>query len=171
MHSLISRRSFGVFMVGGLVARPTRARALPVSQERTILTVSGRIGTHNEGDVVRFDRSMLETLGMQGFATTTPWYDGLTRFDGILMRTLLRSVAASGSRVIATALNDYTTNIPIADLDQYDVLLALKRNGAYMPVRDKGPLFIVYPFDSDKVLQSQTYYGRCAWQVSQLAIG
>ena len=171
MHRSFSRRSLGVFMAAGLVAHTSRARALVVPKDRIILSISGQIGTHNEGDVALFDRSMLEALGLQGFATKTPWYDEVTRFDGVLMRTLMRSVAASGSRVIATALNDYTTSIPITDFEQYDVLLALKRNGTYMPVRDKGPLFIVYPFDSDKLLRTQTYYGRCAWQINQLVIG
>ncbi len=86
------------------------------------------------------------------------------------MRTLLRAVEASGKSVLAVALNDYTTEIPIVDFEQYDVLLALKRDGAYMPVRDKGPLFIVYPFDSSPELQVQKFYGRSAWQLSQLIV-
>ncbi|MCC2664519.1 MAG: oxidoreductase, partial [Geminicoccaceae bacterium] len=45
----------------------------------------------------------------------------------------------------------------------YPVILALKRDGAYMPVRDKGPLFIVYPYDSSPELKHQNYYSRSAW--------
>ena len=86
------------------------------------------------------------------------------------MRTLLRAVGASGERVVAIALNDYMTEIPIVDFEQYDVLLALKRDGAYMPVRDKGPLFIVYPFDSFSELQAQKFYNRSAWQLAQLIV-
>jgi hypothetical protein len=37
-------------------------------------------------------------------------------------------------------------------------------------VRDKGPLFIVYPYDSKPELKSQTYYGRSAWQLAKLII-
>ena len=39
-----------------------------------------------------------------------------------------------------------------------------------MPVRDKGPLFIVYPFDSDPALKSRTFYGRSVWQVAKLVV-
>jgi hypothetical protein len=46
----------------------------------------------------------------------------------------------------------------------------MKRNGEYMPVRDKGPLFVVYPFDSDPALRNQRYYGRCAWQLAQVDV-
>lgn len=167
---VLSRRSFGALAMAGLAASPARASGLAVPEGRPILTVSGRIGVHNEGEVARFDRPMLEALGTDGFATKTPWYNGVTRFEGVPMRTLLKAVAASGDRVVATALNDYTTEIPMADIARFEVLLALKRDGNYMPVRDKGPLFIVYPFDSDKELQTQTYYGRSAWQVSKLVI-
>ena len=39
-----------------------------------------------------------------------------------------------------------------------------------MAVRDKGPLFIVYPYDSDEVLRSERYYNRSAWQLKSLEI-
>ncbi len=170
MGRLLSRRSFSGLLVAGLATRPALAD-LPKPQETPILTVSGRISVCNDGDVARFDRPMLETLGMASFVTSTPWYQKAVRFDGIPMRTLLRAVGASGERVTATALNDYSTEIPITDFERYDVLLALKRDGEYMPVRDKGPLFIVYPFDRFPELQAQKFYNRSAWQLAQLAVG
>ena len=170
MNRLFSRRSFSALFAARLATRPALAGGLPTPQEKPILTISGRIGIRNYGDVARFDRPMLEALGIRGFVTSTPWYKGTTRFDGIPMRTLLRAVEAAGERIIAIALNDYTTEIPIADIEQYDVLLALKRDGAYMPIRDKGPLFIVYPFDSFPELQAQKFYGRSAWQLAQIIV-
>ena len=62
------------------------------------------------------------------------------------------------------------TEIPIADLAKFNVLLALKRDGEYMPTRDKGPLFIVYPYDSEPELKSQLFYSRSAWQVAELIV-
>ncbi len=56
------------------------------------------------------------------------------------------------------------------DFAKFNVILAIKRNGEYMPVRDKGPLFIVYPYDSKSELKSQTYYGRSAWQLKRLEV-
>jgi hypothetical protein len=82
----------------------------------------------------------------------------------------MSAVGATGDTITAVALNDYTTEIPISDFAQYGVLLAIKRNGEYMPVRDKGPLFIVYPFDSSPELKAQRFYGRSAWQVAKLIV-
>ena len=39
-----------------------------------------------------------------------------------------------------------------------------------MSVREKGPLFVVYDYDSDPELKQQKYYGRSAWQVAQFVI-
>ena len=72
--------------------------------------------------------------------------------------------------MVASSLNDYETKIPMHDFVRFGVLLALKRNGEYMPVREKGPLFIVYPFDSEPELKSQKYYGRSAWQLARLVV-
>jgi len=82
----------------------------------------------------------------------------------------MKQVGATGDRVVVTALNDYTTEIPMEDFAKYKVILAIKRNGEYMPVRDKGPLFIIYPYDSDPELKSQTYYARSAWQVAKIDV-
>jgi hypothetical protein len=72
--------------------------------------------------------------------------------------------------VLAIALNDYTSEVPIEDFARYHTILALKRDGEYMPVRDKGPLFIVYPYDSNPELKSQKFYSRSVWQVTRLVV-
>ena len=39
-----------------------------------------------------------------------------------------------------------------------------------MPVRDKGPFFIIYPYDSSAALRTEQYYARSAWQVASLTV-
>ena len=102
--------------------------------------------------------------------TTTPWYSGKVRFDGVSLNKLMDLVGAKGKSARVLALNDYTTIVPIDDFDKFPVILALKMNGEYMRIRDKGPLFIVYPYDSSPELQNQIYYSRSAWQVSKIII-
>lgn len=165
------RLAFGtIVFAAGRAPSPSWADDLPAPTGKVILTVSGAITRHNRGSDAVFDRPMLEALGSSSFETRSPWYSGPSRFAGVLMRTLLEKVGASGKTLVVTAINDYTTQIPLADFTRYDVLLALKRDGSYMPVSDKGPLFIVYPYDSDPELRRQTYYSRSAWQVSEMQV-
>ncbi len=146
------------------------ADPLPAPSGKVLLTVSGSIKNHNHGDLAQLDREMIEALGLVALQTATPWYAGVMKFEGVPMAKLLEYVGAFGKDVTAYALNDYSTTIPASDFDEFRVILALKRNGNYMPVNDKGPLFIVYPFDSDPQLQQQKYYSRAAWQVARLVV-
>jgi hypothetical protein len=162
-------------LVGALVALvgimgTAYAASLPTPTERPILTISGKIAVTNKDNTAQFDRAMLESLGMVTVETTTPWYEGKVKFEGVSLDKLMKQVGASGQRVIVVALNDYSTEIPMQDFAKFNVILAIKRNGEYMPVRDKGPLFIIYPFDSNPDLQSQTYYARSAWQVARIDV-
>jgi hypothetical protein len=162
-------------LVGALVAfigimGAAYAAPLATPAEKPILTISGKIAVTNKDGTAQFDRAMLEALGLITIETTTPWHEGKVKFEGVSLDKLMKQVGASGQRVVVVALNDYSTEIPMEDFAKFNVILAIKRNGEYMPVRDKGPLFIMYPFDSNPDLQSQTYYARAAWQVARIDV-
>jgi hypothetical protein len=146
------------------------AAGLSAPKDKPILEIAGSIATTNKDGAAVFDREMLESLGMDAITTTTPWHKGQVTFEGVSMAKVMELVGAKGKTVKALALNDYVTQIPMEDFARFGVILALKRDGEYMPVRDKGPLFIVYPYDSKPELKSQTYYGRSAWQLAKLII-
>ena len=164
------RNFFSLFLLLAAVAGGVKAEPLAKPAEKTILTISGKIENTNADGEADFDRPMIEALGMEAVKTATPWYDGVVTFEGVRLDALMKQVGAKGTTVKAVALNDYTTTIPMEDFERFHVLLALKRDGNYMTVRDKGPLFIIYPYDSDPQLQSQTYYGRSAWQLARLVV-
>ncbi len=157
-------------MASSALLCPASATGLITPTGKVLLTVSGKVANTNKGDTAVFDRSMLEALGMDGFETTTPWYNRPVRFDGVRMQRLMQVVGASGTFMTAVALNNYTTDIPLMDFGRYGVLLAMRRDGVDMPVSDKGPLFIVYPYDSEPELKSQLFYSRSAWQVAELIV-
>jgi hypothetical protein len=146
------------------------AASLGQPAEKPILTVSGKIAVTNKDGVAQFDRAMLESIGMTSFTTSTPWYKEQVSFEGVPLAKVMQAVGANGQRLVAVALNDYSAELPMEDIAKYNVLLALKRNGEYMPVRDKGPLFIVYPFDSNPDLKNQKFYSRSVWQVARIEV-
>ena len=169
----LKRRSLLAAAAGLMTAGSTpRARAdeLPLPRGKVILTIFGKISLKNTAESAQFDREMLENLGMTGFTTNTPWYVIPVKFEGIRLDRLMDVVGASGEQLRAKALDDYTTEIPIADFTRYQTLLAMKRDGNYMPITDKGPLFIVYPYDSEPELKHQRFYSRSAWQVSRMTV-
>lgn len=149
------------------LAQPT---ALAQPKGEVILTVTGNIEKTNDGDSAKFDREMLESIGMTTITTSSPWYDTKMDFEGVSFKKLMELVGAKGDTIHAFALNDYDTEIPMSDLNDTGVILAMKLNGEIMKIRDKGPIFVIYPYDSASPYQAQTYYARSAWQVTRIAV-
>lgn len=146
------------------------AVALDKPNGEVVLTISGKVTAANAGSRAVFDMAMLEKLPQHSFTTQTPWHAGPTRFTGPLLRDVLAAAGAKGSKLVAVALNDYKTDIPFSDAAEYEVIVARLLNDKPMPVRDKGPLFIIYPFDSKAELKAETFYNRSAWQLHQLRV-
>lgn len=173
MQTLVLRRRSVVFALGAgslLGCFPARADRLPALRDSEVLAISGKIKNTNQGDQVVFDLPTLEQLGLKTVVTKTPWYKQAQQFEGVPLSRLMEYVGAFGSRVMVSALNDYTSELPISDFAQYGPLLAMKRNGKYMSVSDKGPLFVIYPFDDIPELQQDKFYMRSVWQVSSMEI-
>jgi hypothetical protein len=137
------------------------------AQDAVVLTIDGEI---NGGAPRDFSVRQLEAMGTATVETSTPWHNGKVRFEGVPLRRLMEHVGASGKTAAVFALNNYRTEIPLSDFTHYSVILAMKKDGTYMPVSDKGPLFIIYPFDALQELKSELFYSRAAWQVRRITI-
>jgi len=173
---ILNMRDFGklTLIIGSLLfggaAGAAAAQDAAAAGSKPILTVSGQITPSDGGNVVQFDRASFESLGMVTIETKTPWYPGPVKFEGVPLDKLMLAVGAKGKTITVVALNDYSSDIPVDDFTKYHPILAIKRNGEYMPVTDKGPLFVIYPFDSNPDLQSQQFYSRSVWQVAKLIV-
>ena len=153
-----------------LIAFPAQAEVLTAPTGHIILTVAGNISVINAQNEAQFDVALLESLGNATLATSTPWTDGTVKFEGVWAQDLLETVGATGDKVIAVALNDYKVEIPLIDLTSQNVLLALKMNGEYMRVRDKGPIWIVYPQSRNGDLQDMATRVKMVWQLNRLEV-
>lgn len=148
----------------------TAACDLPSPAGAIILKVEGQIQACNTGLEVRLDLDMIEALPKKVIKTQNPWEQGVVTYEGVLLRDLLDYVKANGTVISLTALNDYRADISVEDARAIDVILAYKRNGELMPVREKGPLFVVFPFTDDPSLAIESRYAQSVWQVSRITV-
>lgn len=147
------------------------AEALPSPRGKPILEVKGRISAVNTPEKTAiFDHEMLEKIGVTKIQTSTPWTDGRPVFEGVLMRDLLKHVGASGEKITVIALNDYKAALPVSDFEKYPVILAYKMNGEFLKVREKGPLWIIYPQDQFDELRDKTVNRKWVWQIKEFHI-
>ncbi|MEO7854905.1 MAG: hypothetical protein ABIR94_22050 [Rubrivivax sp.] len=168
--ALDSRRTLVAWMLAS-VALPMRAATTP-SQPRgkVVLTITNLVGQPNAPADTQFDMAMIKALPQHSFVTRTPWFAAPVQFTGPLLRDVLSAAHANGSRLRAIALNDYRVDLPFEDVERHDVLLAHLLDDRPMTVRDKGPLFVIYPFDSKAELRNALYYSRAAWQLRTIEV-
>ncbi|MCY0094481.1 molybdopterin-dependent oxidoreductase [Hoeflea ulvae] len=138
-----------------------------VAMDEVVLTVSGKVAN---GEPVDFTLAELEALGTASITTSSPWESNAMTFDGVPLAVLMEAVGASGDTASIVALNKYRTTVPVTDFIDHGVILASRKEGAPMPVSDKGPLFVVYPFDDKPELNSEIYHSRSAWQVRSIVV-
>lgn len=156
--------------LGAARAEAPRLAPLPHPTGEVVLRVGGAILVKNSGDEAAFDMAMLQSLGVFTITTTTLWTDGEQTFAGVPLRAVLDRVGASGSKIDAQALNDYRADIPISDLQKDGPILAYSQNGVPLSVRDMGPLWVIYPYDSSISFQTELIYARSVWQLQRIIV-
>lgn len=166
MFQRLAGLAVGMTMIG-LAAS---AADLPEPKGAVILTIGGNIEVTNADGTAQFDLEMLRELGSVEFRTSTIWTDGDQVFEGVWLSTLLETLGADGVSIAATAINDYSVEIPLTDAIEGGALVAYYRNGEPMPVRDKGPLWVVYPFDDNPGYKSEVTYSRSIWQLDRMTV-
>lgn len=143
---------------------------LPAPEGDIVLTVTGAIVVTNKDGAAVFDMDMLKALPATTFKTSTIWTDGVNEYTGVALDDFLAAVGAKGDTVHAIALNDYAVDIPASDAVKGGPIIAYEMDGEVMSVRDKGPLWIIYPFDSSTDYRKETIYARAIWQLDRLKI-
>jgi hypothetical protein len=146
------------------------AVALEPAEGEVLLTVTGVIGQTNAGDAAAFDLELLEAMETVVIETTTIWTEGMQTFVGVELVDLLAALEAEGSNLRAIALNDYAVDIPVTDAVEGGPIVAFLRNGEPMSLRDKGPLWVIYPFDSSPDYQTELIYSRSIWQLNRIEV-
>ncbi len=124
----------------------------------------------SQPETVTLSLEALDALDQAAFTTTTIWTDGETRFSGVPLKALLAHLGAQGRSVEMVALNDYAVTMPIAELEDGAPIVATRMNGETMSVRDKGPYWVVFPYDSNPKYSTETTYSRSIWQLNRLKV-
>lgn len=148
----------------------TSASALEKPAGDVILTVTGHVAHPNAGDSAQFDLAMLEALASRTGTMETPWTTGKITFSGPLLSAVLDAAGASGETLTVKALNDYAADVPMSDARDFETMLATRMDGQIMSVRDKGPLFMIYPFDAHPDLYNEKYFSRSVWQIKEIEV-
>lgn len=169
MLRAISRKAA---LILGFVALAASAGAQEISAptDAPILTVSGAISAANVGDTLQFDLAALQALDAVTIETSTIWTEGTHTFKGVSLKALIDLLGVTEGTILATAINDYTVEIPVTDAVEGGAIVAYEMDGEAMSVREKGPLWVVYPYDSNADYRTEVIYSRSIWQLDRLEV-
>lgn len=157
-------RHFRKFLVAMTIASLGLAGAVTSAAAETLLRIVAV-----DGKVSELTRADLLALPRTSFQTSTLWTDGVREFSGVPLKALLARLGVNEGSIRVAALNDYSVSIPVADLDDEAPIIADTINGAPFGVREKGPLWIVYPYDARPDYRTEEVYGRSVWQLVQVS--
>jgi len=166
---MMSRRT-ALFLAPRLMAMSLALLALlaapaMAADARPILSL-----TDKAGRVQQFSYESLEQMPATSFRTNTPWTEGAVEFEGVAVSDFLAAAGVEAVTLKASALNDYNASFTLEEAEKYGAIIAYKIDGQHFGVRDKGPLWLIYPMDKDKVLTTDHFINHMVWQLDALTV-
>lgn len=120
---------------------------------------------------VRLTEEEILAMPQTTVRTETEFTDGVTEFSGPLARHVAALVGIEDATTVHfVAANDYSVDVPVKDIVDYDVILATHANGRRLSRRGKGPLWVMYPLSDHRELQDPDYNRRLIWQLTTMEL-
>ena len=137
----------------------------PVKSNTPVLTIESTKGS----EVYSLPR--IESIGLKQLRTSTFWPEDDGVYEGVLLLDLLLDSGMQKCNSIeVSALDDYHVKIPCEDIQKWPVLLATRRDGKPMSIRQKGPTRIIYPKDLGGAVASSDMRSRWIWAIKTISI-
>lgn len=139
-----------------------------IADTGVVLTVSGKIAGNGSRDFTLED---LEKIGTTSFVSRNNWMEGTHTFEGVPFQKFLETVGAKGKSLMVVALNEYEAEIPMEAVKGKPGLLVTRINGETISVREKGPVWILYPQTDDyPEYRKPPYTHYMVWQLRRIDV-
>lgn len=142
--------------------------AVPAAADFEIPLVDSRGGA---ADVSIIDYDAIMAFSFVEVFTDNEYIEAPAIFSGPLLRDVVASKSPAADATIAfEALDGYRVEIPMQDALDYRLILALTMNGERMSVREKGPMWLIYPLSDHPELSPAHYNPLQIWQINKIEI-
>lgn len=122
-----------------------------------------------DAEPVTFTREELRDLDWREITTHTPFTEGPQTFAGPSLASLLDMLNARAGWVTAQAVNFYAAEFEVSTAFERDALLAMEHNGEVMRLRDKGPIWVIFP-QSEKEAAEKLFVVEMVWQLDTIFV-
>lgn len=136
----------------------------------TVLKIKS-ISNGEQMTVAELSMSDLDAMDQTTYVTANAFLESPAKFSGPLLRDVLALYNLTVSdEITITALNDYSIQIPFSDALDHEVILATKLDDKVMSVRDKGPIWLMYPVSKKPEIDNTIYESRMIWQMISITL-
>src|SRR5262249_42438221 len=111
-----------------------------------------------------FDLAMLEALGMKRVTIAYEGWPEPLEVEGPFLRDVLAAAGASEGTVATLALDGFATELSASDLAAEDWIVAIKENGRYLGIGQRGPTWVLYARRDGKMATAEDEQ-RWPWAV------
>lgn len=121
------------------------------------------------GQKIDLSLKELESLPQTTFTTSTPWTKGIHTYQGPRLNLITDKLKPSINGIRIYAINGYSYDISIRDLQKYPFILALRQDEKALSLRNKGPFWLLVPFDQNpKLLSHEKLRNQLVWQINKI---
>ena len=152
------------FFMGAAIA--ASVLATPLSAEVILLSVTGDV----PGGVRAFTDEDLMALPQVSFDTGTIWTESTDSYSGPTLASVLEAAGAGDGALTLSAVNDYKVEVQRDLIGDEAPIIATRINGEPFSVREKGPLWVVFPYDAGPEYQSEVVYAVSVWQLVTIEV-
>lgn len=136
----------------------------PAWAQKVLLTVK------HQNQAIDMTLADLKALPATIVTTETIWTDQEHTYTSILFADLIKTlnIDTKGKSATMTALNDYAIKVNVETLIQHNAFIAYAQDGEPMRIRDKGPLWVLYPFSDQPEINIPPFQAHAIWQLKTL---
>jgi len=91
-------------------------------------------------------------------------------FEGPRLSAILHALGATGNRVKIMAIDDYNVEVGMDEITQYDPIIALRLDGKMLSIRDKGPYWLMWPYEEHPEINNDAGQAKAVWQVASIIV-
>lgn len=148
---------------GFMAALPGQYRAVQANTaDSVLLTLHGGLKKQ------AFTLADLDALPQQDFTTSTIWTTEPTRFSGPSLSAVMETSGLIAEVLTLRAANDYSITMNTSMLEENAPIVATRINGKTFGLRERGPLWVVFPYDAASRYRSEHTFASSIWQLTDV---
>ncbi len=111
----------------------------------------------------------IEQSSLTEYRVKDPYTKKDTTYKGVLLRDFVKKYGQRNiKKIIMLAIDGYRVEFLIDEWTRWDILLATRKNGSYMGIKEGGPARIVFPYHNSNDIDKVKSHPKWIWQIKKI---